>query len=106
MSIVGPRPWRPVRRGLAAGALLALLAIAVLAVLATRDAGGQDRALGTRTGTAGVTGIEMVVATLSESSGGSEAGLSIRPGAALLLLLPASGAGLGVLAVRRARAAS
>lgn len=106
MSIIGARPWRPVRRGVAIGALLAFVALAVLVVQATREAGPADGTMGTRTGTASVAGVEMVTMTRTGTAAGSEAGLSLRPGASMLLLLPVAGAGLGGLAARRRRTPS
>lgn len=106
MSILGARPRRSVRRGVAIGALLALVALAVLVVHATRAAGPVDGTAGTRTGTASVAGVEVIVMTRTGTAAGSEAGLSLRPGASMLLLLPVAGAGLGALAARRPRASS
>ncbi|MCX6406754.1 MAG: hypothetical protein NTV28_07535 [Propionibacteriales bacterium] len=96
MSVLGPRPWRPVRRGVALGMLLACLLLAVLAVQATRALGDRDGRVA-----AGVGNVEMVVLTRSASDGASSASLGVRPGAASLLLLPGAGAAVGALLARR-----
>jgi hypothetical protein len=102
MSVIGPRPWRPVRRGLAVGVVLACLAVAVLAVLVTREAGPGGPERGTERTVLAPLGVEVIAMTRTNDADAGRASLSLRPGSALLLLLPLAGAGAGALVARRA----
>lgn len=106
MSVLGPRPWRPVRRGIAIGVVLACVVVVVLAVVVTRQVGPDDPDADVQRDSVGILGVEMMTMTRSSGPESNEAGLSLRPGSALLLLLPLGGAAVGTGLGRRSRESS
>ena len=103
-SVIGGRPPRPMVRGLVVGLVVACVVVTALVVTATADLGGGS-AGEDHVASAGLPGLDMVHIQQRRLDDRSETTLRLRPGVAVLLVLPLAGAGAGLVRRRRDRGA-